>query len=97
MSVAVCLLFLLYTLVGRVFTYDQMYHERVLLWKSDAMKWAILTPDDDVYLEDFSGYGDPGCDSFKVKGVHFTYWSRVGATSYRFSRDVPDDAQGEDW
>eukprot|EP00439_Symbiodinium_sp_Y106_P077626 s190_g16.t1 len=77
--------------VAAYFSDDQMYHERVLLWKSSAMKWAILTPDDDVYIEDFSGYGDPGCDYFKVKGEHFAYWSRVGGAAYRFSHDISDD------
>ena len=55
------------------------------------MKWVILTPDFDVYVEDFSGYGDPGCDSFKVKGEHFTFWSRVGGAVYRFRKDITDD------
>ena len=77
--------------VAAYFNDERMYHERILLWKSDGMKWAILTPDDDVYLEDFSGYGDPGCDSFKVKGEHFTYWSRVGGAAYRFSQEISDD------
>ena len=77
--------------VAAYFSDEGMYHERLLLWKSESMKWVILTPDDDVYVEDFSGYGDPGCDSFKVKGVHFTYWSRVGAAAYRFSREISDD------
>ncbi|CAE7458265.1 SLC34A1 [Symbiodinium microadriaticum] len=77
--------------VAAYFNDERMYHERVLLWKSDGMKWVILTPDFDVYVEDFSGYGDPGCDSFKVKGEHFTFWSRVGGAVYRFRKDITDD------
>ena len=48
-----------------------------------------------ILHEDFSGYGDPGCDSFKVKGEHFTYWSRVGAAAYRFSQELSDDVLKE--
>ena len=73
------------------FSDDGMYHKRVLLWKSHGSSWVILTPDGDVYLEDFSGSGDPGCDFFKIKGLNFKYWSRVGGAVYRFSEELPDD------
>ena len=36
--------------VAAYFSDDRMYHERVLLWKSDGMRWVILTPDDDIYI-----------------------------------------------
>ena len=49
----------------------------VLLWKSHGSSWVILTPDGDVYLEGFSGSGDPGCDCFRIKGLNFKYWSRA--------------------
>ena len=48
------------------FNDDGMYHERILLWRSHEMVWGMLTPDLDVYLEDFSGYGEVGCDNFKI-------------------------------
>ena len=55
------------------------------------MVWGILTPDMDVYLEDFSGLGEVGCDSFKIKGMDFDYWSRVGGPCYRFREVVSDE------
>ena len=55
------------------------------------MVWGILTLDMDVYLEDFSGLGEVGCDSFKIKGMDFDYWSRVGGPCYRFREAVPDE------
>ncbi|CAE7943852.1 unnamed protein product, partial [Symbiodinium sp. KB8] len=76
--------------VAAYFNDDGMFHERVLLWKSRAMNWMILTPDLDVYMEDFSGHGDPGCDYFRIKDVDFRYWSRVGGSVYRFSRELDD-------
>ena len=45
----------------------------------------------DVYLEDFSGEGEVGCDRFKTKGVDFDYWSRVGGPAYRFNEVVLDE------
>ena len=81
--------------VAAYFNDEGMYHQRVLLWKGEGMKWFILTPDDDVYEEDFSGYGDTGCESFKLKGVHFTYWSRVGGAVYRFSREISNEVLKE--
>ena len=72
------------------FADDNMYHERVLLWFVEGMKWVVLTPDLDVYIEDFSGHGDPGCDFFKIKNVDFQYWSRLGSPVYRFSHDISD-------
>ncbi|CAE7217190.1 SLC34A1, partial [Symbiodinium pilosum] len=77
--------------VAAYFNDDGMYHERILLWRSHEMVWGVLTPDLDVYLEDFSGYGEVGCDSFKIKGSDFNYWSRVGGPAYRFSEVVPDE------
>ncbi|CAE7388043.1 unnamed protein product [Symbiodinium sp. CCMP2592] len=77
--------------VAAYFNDDRMYHERVLLWKSHDMTWAILTPDMDVYMEDFSGAGDVGCDRFRIKDVDFKYWSRVGGAVYRFGEIVSDE------
>ena len=73
------------------FSDDNMYNETVLLWKAGDTKWVVLTPDMDVYVEDFSGHGDPGCDFFKIKTVDFKYWSRVGGACYRFRQDPSDD------
>ena len=77
--------------VAAYFSDDGMYHERVLLWKGSGMNWVIVTPDHDIYLEDFSGHGDPGCDFFRIKDVDFKYWSRVGGSVYRFSKELEDE------
>ena len=48
----------------------------------------ILTPDGDMYVEDLRCAGGDGPTKMKVKGVDFTYWSRVGGRAYKF-RDHP--------
>ena len=73
------------------FADDNMFHERVLLWYAGGMKRMVLTPDFDLYVENFSGQGDPGRDFFKIKGMDFRYWSRVGGAAYRFWQDPSDE------
>eukprot|EP00439_Symbiodinium_sp_Y106_P071112 s2660_g12.t1 len=80
------------TRVAAYFEDDKFYHERILLWCAGGTQWVILTPDYDVYIGDFSGIGDPGCDHFKIKGIDFSYWSRVGGAAYRFG-DQPSDEE----
>eukprot|EP00435_Cladocopium_sp_Y103_P039377 s2017_g10.t1 len=63
---------------------DDVYHERVLVWRVDGKSWYVLTPDKDLYVEDFSGLGENGPVSFKVKDDDFRYWSRLGKPVYRF-------------
>lgn len=69
---------------------DTVYHERILVWKVDATTWHVLTPDGDVYAEDWSGRGSDGPVSFKLKGTDFRYYSRVSKPVYRFS-EFPSD------
>ena len=51
------------TRVAAYFEDDKFYHERILLWCAGGIRWVILTPDYDVYIEDFSEplvpYWDP--------------------------------------
>ena len=51
---------------------DDVYHERILIWKVSAASWFILTPDQDLYEEVFD---DPsnGPQHFKIKGVHYRF------------------------
>ena len=34
---------------------DTVYHERILVWRVSDTVWCILTPDGDLYQEDWSG------------------------------------------
>ena len=71
---------------------DNVYHERLMIWRSNPTTWFVLTPDGDFYQEDWSGLGDDGPVSFKVKGkgMDFQYFSRITQPVYRF-REYPDD------
>ncbi|CAE7228779.1 unnamed protein product [Symbiodinium sp. CCMP2592] len=62
------------TRVAAGFEDDKFYHERILLWCAGGTDWVTLTPDYDVYNENFSGIGDPGFDRCKIKGIDFSYW-----------------------
>ena len=53
--------------------------------------WYVLTPDYDLYEQSYSLTGEDGPVRFKVKGRHFTYYSRVNAPVYKFAAD-PGDA-----
>ena len=63
-----------------------------MIWRSNPTTWFVLTPDGDFYQEDWSGLGDDGPVSFKVKGkgMDFQYFSRITQPVYRF-REHPDD------
>ncbi|CAE7336322.1 unnamed protein product, partial [Symbiodinium sp. CCMP2456] len=63
---------------------DVYYHERILLWRCSDDLWMILTPDGDMYVEDLRCAGGDGPTKMKIKGVDFTYWSRVGGRAYKF-------------
>ena len=70
---------------------DTMYHERVLIWKAPGTSsWFILTPDSDLYIED---YNDPdnGPESFLIKNQHFAYYSRLAHPVYRFANDPTEE------
>ena len=69
---------------------DSVYHERVLLWKTGESTWYIVTPDHDVYVEDFN---DPanGPARFHIKGLHFKYYSRLSHGVYRFDDELSED------
>lgn len=70
---------------------DTMYHERILIWKaSGTSAWYILTPDDDLYAED---YNDPenGPASFLIKNQHFAYYSRLSHPVYRFANEPTEE------
>ena len=51
---------------------DDVWHERVLLWPSHDVagrsrdRWVVLTPDDDVYVEDY-GPGGVASDVFALR------------------------------
>ena len=70
---------------------DNVWHERLALWKQSGTHWMIYTPDSDRYVEDLSGTDPDGPNRVKVKGVDFKYWSRVGGSAYRF-RSFPSEA-----
>ena len=69
---------------------DSVYHERVLLRKTGESTWYIVTPDHDVYVEDFN---DPanGPARFHIKGLHFKYYSRLSHGVYRFDDELSED------
>ena len=70
---------------------DHVYHERILVWRVDGRSWYVVTPDKDLYVEDFSGLGENGPVFFRVKDVDFKAWSRLGKPVYRFSNPPTDD------
>ena len=72
---------------------DTYWHERLLVWRLSENLWYVLTPDLDLYPEDWSLMGGDGPSKIKLKGVDFVWWSRVGGSSYRFAKPVADDQQ----
>ena len=71
---------------------DTVYHERIMVWRVSGTIWFILTPDGDLYQEDWSGHAADGPVSFRLKNVEFRYFSRVGQPVYRFQA-YPSDAE----
>ena len=69
---------------------DDVYHERILIWKVSAASWFILTPDQDLYEEVFD---DPsnGPQHFKIKGVHYRFNSWLRGGIYRFAADPTEE------
>ena len=63
---------------------DEVFHERIMIWRVDALTWYVLTPDRDLCAENFSGTSDNGPVSFKLEGGDFKYFSRLGQPVYRF-------------
>ena len=70
---------------------DNVYHERLLVWKVNESSWYILTPDNDLYVEDWSCKGGDGPISFKIKGDDFRCFSRISQPVYRFSTYPTDE------
>ncbi|CAE7243495.1 pksN [Symbiodinium natans] len=70
---------------------DDLWHERLLIWPKDRQSWWVATPDGDMYLEPIVGDGTLGPLTFRIKGVDFTYWSRLTRPVYRFSESVSDE------
>lgn len=70
---------------------DNVYHERLLELKVNESSWYILTPNNDLYVEDWSCKGVDGPISFKIKGNDFRYFSRISQPVYRFSTYPTDD------
>ncbi|CAE7694882.1 pksN [Symbiodinium sp. CCMP2456] len=70
---------------------DNVYHERLALWRLQDGVWFILTPDGDLYPEDLRCAGGDGPIRAKVKDRDFKYWSRVGGPAYRFASRLTDD------
>ncbi len=74
---------------------DDVWHERLPLWRESESRWMIYTPDKDMYVEDLRGGAEDGPSKVKVKGHDFRYWSRVGGAAYRFaSPPSSDDFRG---
>ena len=71
---------------------DTMYHERILVWrtKTEPGTWFVLTPDYDLYQESFDDPSE-GPHHFKIKGVHFKFYSRLPSPIYRFSEEVTEE------
>ena len=63
------------------------------MWRASENHWYVLTPDLDLYIEDWSLSGGDGPVKLKLKGSDFRYWSRVGGSSYRFADPVANDLQ----
>ena len=72
---------------------DTYWHERLLLWRLSENVWFVLTPDLDLYPEDWSLVGGDGPSKIKLKGEDFRWWSRVGGSSYRFADPIASDQQ----
>ena len=54
--------------IWAVFFEDDVYwHERLLLWRAGENQWYVLTPDLDLYVEDWSLGGGEG--PVKIKGL----------------------------
>ena len=69
---------------------DDVWHERLLLWRFQDGIWYILTPDQDVYAEDLRCFEEDAPIRIKVKVRDFQYWSRVGGAAYCFSEKVDE-------
>lgn len=67
---------------------DDVWHERVLLWKVKEREWYILTPDGDVYAESFNLDPQLGPSKYRVKGTHFKNWSDLRKPIYRFRQPL---------
>lgn len=75
------------------FSDDHVWHERLVLWPSGTTptSYYILTPDDDVYVEELDPGVSDGPTRTRIKGDTFNYWSRFREGTYRFSQGVDDD------
>ena len=84
-------------LVGKTlavwFSDDDVWHERLILWPSGttSTSYYILTPDDDIYVEELDPGVSDGPVRTRIKGDTFNYWSRFREGTYRFAQAVDDD------
>ena len=69
---------------------DNVWHERIAIWRVNAYEWFVLTPDSDLYPEILTGGQVDGPVKVKIQGEDFRYWSRVGGTVYRFRENIED-------
>ena len=46
---------------------DNVWHERLLLWRFQDGTWYILTPDQDLYAEDLRCLGGDGPIKVKIR------------------------------
>eukprot|EP00438_Fugacium_kawagutii_P022866 Skav226462 [mRNA] locus=scaffold1781:97140:98588:+ [translate_table: standard] len=70
---------------------DNMWHERVLLWKVRERLWMILTPDGDMCQESFELGPLNGPSKYSIQGVHFTNRSELRKPVYRFRQPLTRD------
>ena len=70
---------------------DDVFHERCLLWEGKDGQWSVLTPDDDIYVEDLSCKADDGPERVILLPADRTVprLGRVGV--YRFRAWPSDD------
>lgn len=67
---------------------DDVWHERILLWKVRQRLWYILTPDGDVYQESFELDPQEGPSKYSIQGVHFRVRSDLRKPVYRIRQPL---------
>jgi hypothetical protein len=70
---------------------DVVWHERLLIYPVQGLRWYILTPDGDEYAETLRGDAE-GPSRIRQLGPHYATPGGLYAGVYRF-KDYPDDLQ----